>query len=76
MPQGLKCTPTSRTRAGYSKWKRLVHTPMNHPSANTAGGTEGSESRRRTGPLRLTNRCAEGIGGTVIQRWRGTPVRQ
>jgi SAM-dependent methyltransferase len=24
----------------------------------------------------LTNRCADGIGGTFIRRWRGTPVRQ
>jgi hypothetical protein len=31
---------------------------------------------RRTGSARLTNRCADGIGGTFIRRWRGTPVRQ
>jgi hypothetical protein len=48
IPQGcLKCTPTSRTGVGYSKRKRLVHTPMSHPSVNTAGGTEGSERHRR-----------------------------
>jgi hypothetical protein len=76
IPQGLKCTPTSRTRAGYSTRKRRVHTPMNHPSVNTADGTEGSESRRRTGSPRLMNRCADGIGGTFIRRWRGIPVRQ
>ena len=76
IPHGLKCTPTSRTRAGYSNRNRLVHTPMNHPSVNTAGGTEGSESHRRTGPPRLMNRWADGIGGTVIRRWPGTPVRQ
>ena len=75
IPQGLKCTPTTRTRAGYSTTKRLVHTPMNHPSVNTAGGTERSESHRRMGPPRLTNRCADGIGGTFIRRWRGTPLR-
>ena len=76
IPQGLKCTPTSRTRAGYSKRKRLVHTPMNQPSVNTAGGTEGSESHRRTGPPRWRNKCADGIGGTFISRCCGTPVRQ
>jgi hypothetical protein len=77
MPHGLKCTPASRTRAGYSKTNRLVHRPMNHASANTAGGTEGSESRRPTGPRpRWRNRCADGIGGTFIRRCRGTPVRQ
>jgi hypothetical protein len=69
-------TPTSRTRAGYSTRRRLVQTTMNHPSANTAGGTEGSEFHRRTGSPRLTNRCADGIGGTDILRWLGTPVRQ
>jgi hypothetical protein len=47
---------------------------MNHPSVHTADGTEVSESHRRTGPLRLTNKCADGIGGTFILRWRGTPV--
>jgi hypothetical protein len=76
IPQGLKCTPTSRVQVGYSKRKRLVHTPMKHPSVTTADGTEGSESHRRTGPPRLTNRCADGIGGTFIRLWRGTPVRQ
>ena len=76
IPHGLKCTPTTRTRVGYSKRKRLVHTPMNHASVHSPGGTEGSESHRRTGPPRLTNRCADGIGGTFIRRWRGTPVRE
>jgi hypothetical protein len=76
IPHGLKCTPTSRTLAGYSTRKRLVHTPMNHPSENTAGVIEGSESHRRAGSPKLMNRCADGIGGTFIRRWRGTPLRQ
>jgi hypothetical protein len=63
-------------RCGYSTRKGRVHTPMNHPSVITADGTEGSESHRRAGPPRLRNRWADGIGGTFIRRWRGTPVRQ
>jgi len=74
IPQGLKCTPTTRTRSGYSKRKRLVHIPMNHPSVHAADGTEGPGSRRRMGASRLMNRCADGIGSTFIRRWRGTPV--
>jgi hypothetical protein len=76
MPHGLKCTPTTRTQLGYSSTYRRVHTPMNHPSANSAGGTPGAESRRRTGSPKLRNRCADGIGGTLTRRWRGGPVRQ
>jgi hypothetical protein len=44
IPHGLKCTPTTRTGVWYSMRKRLVHTPINQPSVNTADGTEGSES--------------------------------
>ena len=76
IPHGLKCTPTIRTRVGYSTRKRRVHRPMNQPSITVADGTEGSESRRRTGSPRLMNRCADGIGGTAIRRCDGTPVRQ
>ena len=76
IPHGLKCTPARRTRAGYSSRKRRVHMPMNQPSVTTAGGTAGSESHSRTGPPRLTNRWADGIGGTVIRRWYGTPDRK